>query len=179
MRKLGLLLVLAIIFSVIAAPAFADVKRTRPDWRYESVAQMASSTASTVDISTTVPWVGGANTSVYTEKFTLSQTQKSLLCVYLDVTAVNSGTHELTLEGSNDGTNFGVLEEATSVDVTSATTTANMITLQTRCNSSIDAVGNKCIIMRNLPHYKYFRWQLNADASNGPFTATDFSLLKY
>lgn len=179
MRKLGFFLTFIMFLLVFIAPAMADVKNDRPQVRYESVVQMRSSTATTVDISTTTPWTAAADKDIYTTSFTLNNADKKMLCVYLDVTAVTGGTHELTLEGSNDGTNFGVLEEASSVSVSSATTAAPMITLQTRCNASITAVGNKCIIMRNIPHYKYFRFHMDTDGSNGPFTATDFSLLRY
>lgn len=172
-------MVMVLFALVFIAPAMADIKRSKPDYRFESVVQMRSSTAATVDISTTVPWTAAADKDIYTTSFILNGAQREMLCVYLDVTAVNSGTHELTLEGSNDGTNFGVLEEASSVSVTSATTSAPMTTLQTRVNASITTVGNKCIIMRNLPHYKYFRFHMDTDGSNGPFTATDFSLLRY
>lgn len=181
MNKLSLFLMLTMLVLVLTAPVMADVKADRPEYRFDSVVQMRSSTASTVDISATTPWQVAANNSGYTTSFTLNNSQLEMLGVYLDVTAVTSGTHTLTLEGANGGTaaaNFGVFEEAGSVSVTSATTAAPMTTLQTRSKASISVVGNKCIIMRNIPLYKYYRFHLDADASNGPFTATDFSITR-
>ena len=170
-------LVALLAMMVVATPVFADQDETTLI-RTASVDHMSSSTASAgVIISDSVPWVVPANGSGYTRAFLLDNADiRYGFAATLLVDEVNSGTHYLYLQGSNDNVNYANIKHA--IPVTAATTDNNM-NYFTGVKATITATGADAVYFSQPPPYKYFRFHLDADGSNGPVSITAFSVSKY
>jgi len=170
MKRLSLVCLMTVFVLFVTGLAVADVKRSRPAFRFESVKQMVPATGSGV-ISATNLLQAAANTSVYTDDFELGNGLTKDLGVFVSFSAVNSGTHVLYLQGSNLGGdtagNWANIVEAASIEAT-VSTSAPVVTMATKAKISISAISDSAVVFRNIPRFKYYRFHLDADASNGP-----------
>lgn len=172
-RGHGLLVVTLITLAVLAfaglvAPRVsrADQNGQVPELRVPSVIVCRSSTDVASAISATNTWDIAANGSGYTVAWEQDTALTDEIGVYLSASNVNSGTHYLYLQGSNDGTNFANIVEATSTDVSAATTTANMVRVAAVTKRTVSAAGDSAFSFKNFGRFKYLRFHLDADASH-------------
>lgn len=166
---------LTLAMLTVCGPVFAGRKSSNTDIRVSSIEQMGSAT-STSDISATNLWSVAANTSKYTDSFDLSDEDLGSLGIFVSFSAVNSGTHILYLQGSNDDTNFANIAIA-SQSLTASTTAANpLVTKDIRTKVSVSAISDNAVAITNVPRFYRYRWHLDADASNGPAVVDVFNM---
>jgi hypothetical protein len=184
-RGLGLWAIVALVAVVAVLGIFSNpmtvlAKQSKevPGLRLISVKYMTSATSTGGQITASNEWTVAANTSKYTESFTLSDAQRKMLGVNVSTTAVNSGTHVLYLQASNDGTSWGNLEDATAASA--AGNQYDETVIQSMLSTvSITAIGDKAVRFSNIPPFMHYRFHMDADASNGPIAVDHLSIADY
>lgn len=162
-----LILGLAAICGILAPRiAMADQVGSVPELRVPSVIVCRSSTDVASAISASNTWDVAANGSGYTVAWEMDTALTNEIGVYVSVSTLAGGTHYLYLQGSNDGTNFANISEATSTDVSAATTDANMDRVAAVTVKAFTATGDAAFSFKDFGRFKYLRLHLDADASN-------------
>lgn len=189
MNRYSLTLLTVLVALLVTGPLLADQKWDDSDKRFVGVASMQSTTSSSV-IGTSNKWSVAAAGSGYTDPFTLNGSKPQDITLVLSVTAVNSGTHVLYLQGSNNydadedtegqddsgiGT-FANIYDCLSVSASDGTTTAVMGHTASQTKFSFSATGDYAISFKNVPPFKHYRWHLDADAANGPVQCDEATL---